>query len=139
MRAEKGLSLLEVLIAFAILGIVLTALLRVFGTGLRNSALADAKSQAALRAESVLASVAAEPVLRPGETEGDYGDGYQWRRTIRLYNDQQLGPEAATLPVVPMEIIAEVSWGGVFRPDKLRLATLRLAPRELENNPTHKN
>ncbi len=133
MRYEKGLSLLEVLVAFAILAIVLTALLRVFGTGLRNSAVAEASSQAAVRAESVLASAATVQKLTPGEAEGDYGDGYRWRRIIRPFSFRDFNKESATMPVVPYEIVAEVSWTHHMKQRTVRLATLRLAPRDVNS------
>ena len=38
---QKGFSLLEVLVAFSILAIAMGALMQVFATGLRNTALAE--------------------------------------------------------------------------------------------------
>lgn len=63
---QRGFSLLEVLVAFAILSIALGVLLQIFATGMRNVGLSEEYSQAALYAESILAAYGREAPLAEG-------------------------------------------------------------------------
>lgn len=78
---ESGFTLLEVLVAFAVLAVMIVPILQVFGGGLGSTETARAYSTAALLARSRLAEVGAEEALEEGETTGTF-EGYQWRRTI---------------------------------------------------------
>ncbi|MGQ0591933.1 MAG: type IV pilus modification PilV family protein, partial [Gammaproteobacteria bacterium] len=65
-RHARGISLLEVLVAFAIMALALGLLLRIFGTGLRSSAAAERYSAATLWAESLMAGAGSTWPLDPG-------------------------------------------------------------------------
>ena len=78
---ESGFTLLEVLVAFAVLAVMIVPILQVFGGGLGTTETARAYSTAALLARSRLAEVGAGEELEEGETTGVF-EGYQWRRTI---------------------------------------------------------
>lgn len=79
---EAGFTLVEVLVAFFIAALTLTAALRVLGEG---AAWARRGPAAALRMEeaaSVLDSLAADPALRSGERGGTFTDGQPWRARV---------------------------------------------------------
>ena len=81
MVRERGFTLIEVVVALTILGLVLTVIFRIFGTGMTGMARADMLQRAAIVAEGLAAQLdtAATP-LRLGSTlSGDTDDGYQWR------------------------------------------------------------
>ncbi|RMD70536.1 MAG: prepilin-type N-terminal cleavage/methylation domain-containing protein [Gammaproteobacteria bacterium] len=71
---NKGFSLLEVLVAFAILALSLGTLMQVFSTGLRNQGVAEDYARAVTLARSRLAAL--EPPFEA--SEGREGD-YTWR------------------------------------------------------------
>ncbi|MDV7399945.1 type II secretion system protein, partial [Arthrospira platensis SPKY1] len=71
---QHGFSLLEVLVAFAILSISLGAILQVFATGLRNAGMADDYTRATLYAESILAAIGREASPGAGVREGPIDD-----------------------------------------------------------------
>lgn len=124
-RRQQGVSLLEVLVAFAILGLCLGVLLQVFSGGLRNTALAEDYTQAALYAESILAAVGEEAPLAPGEDLGRVNDRFAWRIRITPYVDELLPPDS---PMVLYWVTVEVFWQGVVSNRSVVLETLRLAP-----------
>ncbi len=123
--SSAGFSLLEVLVAFAILAVALGVLFQVFATGLRGGKLAGDYSEATYWAEWVLAGT--EAPLQPGEAAGRIDDRYDWRRVIKPYVLEHLNPERH--PLTAFRVDVEVSWQEAARTRALRLTTLRLQPR----------
>lgn len=80
MAREHGFTLIEVVVALAILGLVLTVIFRIHSTGLTGMARADGLQRAAFIAEGLAAQLntAAMP-LRPGGSLAGEADGYRWR------------------------------------------------------------
>lgn len=81
MKAERGFTLIEVVVALTILGLILTVIFRIFGTGLTGLARADGLQRAAIVAEGLAAQLDTLPTpLRMGATvSGETDDGYRWR------------------------------------------------------------
>lgn len=154
---SRGFSLLEVLVAFVILGLVLGALMEIFSGGLRNVGLAGEYQHATLLGQSKLATVGIELPLKEGESNGDFDSTYRWQISIRPYQDTQLevagqpaGPAPApapasgqvpgsapapapapalapVMPVASLEVEIKVLWGANDRVRSVSLKTLRLA------------
>lgn len=82
-RARRGgFTLLETLVAFAILTATLGALLQGVGGGARNEARADFLLRATREARSQIAALGvADPILA-GETSGRYPDGLEWSLSV---------------------------------------------------------
>ena len=80
MRADqRGFTLLEVMVAFAIAAIALAMLFRATISGLGITATANRYEEAVARARSHLAVIGLGNTLRPGTTEGSDRGGYHWR------------------------------------------------------------
>jgi general secretion pathway protein I len=75
----RGFTLLEVLIAFVIGILALSAMIAVAGSALQASRTSARYQDATVRAQSRLAEATVGDVLTPGEREGDDGGGYHWR------------------------------------------------------------
>ena len=95
-RASAGFSLIEVLVAFVILALTLSVIMRIFSGGLRNVALAEDYSRAALLAESRLAELSVQPL--EGEAGGEFDGKYRWRSTVRPWVDDAGAPSAPGAP-----------------------------------------
>lgn len=52
----RGMTLIEVLVAFVVLSVTMAAILQIFSGGMRNARLADSYSRAVFLAESKLAA-----------------------------------------------------------------------------------
>lgn len=127
-RNACGISLLEVLVAFAIMALALAILLRIFGTGMRSSAAAERYTAATLWAQSLMAGAGSTWSLEPGEEDGSLTGGYRYRRVVRPYDP---GPQAAPLPRVPLVSIGvEVAWTEGEKTRRVVLSSLRLGPPE---------
>ena len=122
-RPPKGFSLLEILVAFAIMAVALTIVLRIFGTGVNNAILSEEYTLAVQIAESLLAGAGVETPLELGETSGDVGK-YHWRLTVNtvrlpvMNTNNNQAPAAAQNPSQPpiepqpmFAVQAQVAWG----------------------------
>src|SRR5438477_9482188 len=77
MRGERGFTLLEVLVAFVILGMAISLLLQGAFGGLHSADVAGRYAEAVARARSHLAALGTGLVA--GDTQGDDGSAYHWR------------------------------------------------------------
>jgi general secretion pathway protein I len=126
---RAGFTLIEVLIALAIVGMALVAVAAVFSNGLvGHETAADAEAALAL-AEERLATAEATAALQPGISNGQFVGRFAWQTVIAPYED---GSEAAgqILPaknVPPLYRVAvSVAWHDGHRSRQLSLSTLRL-------------
>jgi general secretion pathway protein I len=91
---QSGFTLLEVLVAFAVLAVMIVPILQVFGGGLGSAETARAYSTAVLLARSKLAEVGAGEILTEGEITGSFEvPGFRWRRTITRDTTQVIPPD----------------------------------------------
>jgi len=126
-RPEAGFSLVEVVVAFVITGLVLVAALRLFGSAFDGSARAERLTLALVAAESTLESFGTALPLRPGTYRGDAGPGMSWRAEVERYRglpDDSL----ARLPVQGYAVQVTVVWDRHAR-DSVTLRTLKVAKR----------
>jgi general secretion pathway protein I len=118
----RGFTLLEVLVALAILGVALGALLQAFAGGLRRLSVLEDYAAAVTQARSQLDRLGAELPLAEGQYSGSFAGGMVWTAQLRRYHLGGSGNDAA-LAVIPYEITVTVSWG---EHRALTLTSLRL-------------
>jgi general secretion pathway protein I len=124
----RGFTLIEVLVAFAILAVTLTALIQVFSTGLRSIMSVERYASATLLARSALEEVGTEIPLGAGERSANAGDGFAWHVRITPTLAPLASPGGL---VVPYQVAVTVTWPrGSLTLTTLRLATLAVAPGE---------
>jgi general secretion pathway protein I len=128
-RPQSGFSLLEVLVAFAILAVSLGVLIQIFSRASMAAVVASQYSRAVSLAESRLAAVGAAIPLKPGATSGEPEDGIAWELAIVPATDIQ--PEtglgaAQSPPAIPYRVTVTVLWEDAGRVRRLALSTLRL-------------
>lgn len=80
---QDGFTLLEVIVAFIVVTLTLTAVMQIFSGGLRNSETSRDYMTALSRAENTLERMGTEWVLREGTREGRFDDGMTWQRTVK--------------------------------------------------------
>ena len=120
-RRGDGFTLVEVLVALVVLGLVLGACYRLLSTGLKSVSEADSLARAVLVAESVLAD--ASQRTDPRDAAGDLTvDGYRCKVAVLPYDDAALpAPEETGLRLY--RVTVSVAWG----PNRsYELATLAL-------------
>ncbi len=107
LRAQAGFTLLEVLIAFAILSIAVVAVIQGFAQGLRLLKVAGDHQQAVLLADQKTRELVI-PV--EGKDQGQEG-GFHWERTVTIMPAPDLTRTAATAKWHVYRIDVKVSWG----------------------------
>jgi len=120
---QRGIALLEVVIAFAILAMSFAAVLQASGRSNVLQGDATAAIHAASVADSLLADLGGPVPLRPGTVHG-VQEGCRWSVTIA-----EAGRAAAG--AVLLQINVHVAWDGSRGERRLRVDTLRMASERL--------
>lgn len=119
-----GFSLVEVLFALAIVGLVLGIAATVFRNGISGHAAAGDVDTAIAVAEETLAAAGITAPLQDGETHGLFADRFSWRLAVSPYDDKSERPPPAPLKLYRLEV--EVGWRDGLRQRQIALDTLRL-------------
>jgi general secretion pathway protein I len=97
--AEAGFTLLETLVALAILGIVMSTVYGLIGSGLRSAHRDEDRLLLALVAQNLLARSRYDLNPRRGELSGDIGGGLRWRiASVPYAVPDDILPEPTTDP-----------------------------------------
>src|SRR3546814_7488057 len=91
-RPADGFTLLEVLVALAILSLSLAAIYQAFGIGLRNDAQTHRYWAATILAESRLALIGTEVAADVGRWTGETPDGSRWAVEVGPAHDEPVPP-----------------------------------------------
>jgi type II secretion system protein I len=81
-RHDAGFTVVEVLVAFAIVTIVLAALYQTVAGAYRGYARVQVREQTLALARAHLEAVGIESPLQPGESTGTYATGVAWHLTV---------------------------------------------------------
>ena len=125
-RNPRGFTLLEVLVAFVILLLAFTVLMRIFATGSRGLVATDDVNRAVAYAQADLAAVGVAQPLQTGTQHGELADGYRWERVIDVFPTRE-AELSARVPVL-YQVTTRVSWQRKGNPREISLSTLRLGP-----------
>lgn len=126
---SRGYSLIEVLVAFMILALALTVLLRIFSGGLSNVSASADYARAVLVAETQLAGTGIASELAPGETTGEVAGRYRWSRKVTAFPLRGTAG-ASEPPVSAYQVTVTVEWPRGTQLRQVDLTSLRLAPNE---------
>lgn len=123
-----GYSLLEVLVAFALLAGALTVLLGALSTASRQVRMGEDAGRARLHAQSLLTTLGVDQPLRPGSQSGEWEQGrYRWQLQIQPWQGAGAAPALASEGLLQVQL--QVRWGERAG-EQLQLQTLRLVSTE---------
>jgi general secretion pathway protein I len=125
----RGMTLIEVLVAFILLSVTMAVILQIFSGGMRNARLAEGYSRAVFLAESRLAAVGMAQSLAAGEDGGRVGDDLQWRVAVTPAEDEGV-TDRQMMPTRLYQVRVTVGWSEDGRERQVELVSLRLGPRQ---------
>ncbi len=125
-RRLKGFTLIEVLVAFSILSLTLSALFALLSAGTRNTRVADEYGRAVVWAESKLAQLGVSEPLRSGVSRGRFDADYQWELRVEKRPLQEV-VLFADYEWDLLDVTLRVWWQSMGRERDLSLSTVRLA------------
>ena len=123
-RRSQGFTLIEMVVAFAILGIALTTLYAVFESALSRIRHDTHLSESILLAQSLLARAGTEWPLAEGVRHGDW-QNYRYELAEQGISALD-GQPPYTLPAI--QVTASVSWVESAGKRTIVLSTLKLLP-----------
>jgi general secretion pathway protein I len=125
---SAGFTLIEVLVALAIVGLALGAIAGVFSNGLLGHETASEAEAALSLAEEQLALAGAAP--HPGTSKGIFAGRFAWQTTVSPYRDPaNKDADAPTSLPHLYQIAVSVAWSDGHRGGRqISLSTLRLGP-----------
>jgi len=119
---EDGFTLLELLVAFAILAVGLTAILAAFSQGLQRAR--DDRQEAAAR--GLAASLMSQTLVTwDPESSSGSANGYDWQVTLSPFGDAS---DVAAWQARAREVRVTVQWADRGGTRRIALSSLRLAP-----------
>lgn len=124
-QRTSGFSLLEVLIAFAILAGVLGTAYGIYADGLRRTTKSEAIAEATARAENFLARLGADLPLK--DAEGALPEGGHWRVTAtpRDASNTEAASNRQSLILYDVRVHIQLAIGNTVSVDSIRLGKQR--------------
>lgn len=104
---SEGMSLIEVLVAFVILGMSMSVILRINATTLRNHQVSADYLKAVRIAESRLDQMAVDRTNSSLDEQGDEQGVFRWHYLRQPYSDWV---EQRQLPLLPVEETISIAW-----------------------------
>jgi general secretion pathway protein I len=127
--ADRGFTLLEVVVALAIASFALIASFRAGSTGLFAVDVAARTEEAVERAQSHLAALARDGAVAAQDDTGDDGGGFRWHlriRPIAVHPSPAPGSTAASSMTL-FDVQIAISWTSRHRAHAVVLRTERVA------------
>jgi general secretion pathway protein I len=124
---RKGFTLIEIVVALAILSIGLTVILELFAGGLRSARVSEDYTKATWHGQAKMEEMLMVRDLSEGVTEGTFDDQFSWTSEVKkatpsLGQDENTG---ASPPVDVYLIVVTVTWPSGTGKRSLELESLR--------------
>lgn len=123
LQRDDGFTLIEVLVAFAILATVSGAVYVVFSDGLQRTQSNEQWRTAAMHARSKLAVLGKGMSLEDEPRSGAFDERFVWSLSVGDYGDDA---DRENWPIAPKLITLTVSWTGAVKDHSFTVSTLRL-------------
>ncbi len=136
MKAARGFTLLEVMMAFVLLAAAMSLLVSMISRGLHQVQQAQGETEATLYAQSLLDQIGVLGPIAAGRSEGNFDRG-RYRYQLQIDETTDPSPRPAAGPTPPMgsigsvsaprlyRIVLAVSWGANLPGQRLHFSTLR--------------
>jgi type II secretion system protein I len=125
--SSKGFTLLEILVALAILATAVTIIFQLFSASLRNIGVSEDVVSASVRAEAKMREVISDEELSENSWTETTTDGYTF--TVNII--EALQEKTDSLPVQVLQIDLAITWIKNAKERTLRLKTYKTVSRQV--------
>jgi len=136
-RLQKGFTLLEVMVAVAVMSMGIVGALQLFSGSLRLAGEADRQTRAMVLGRSLIDEALWRSILEEGTQTGQEGE-YTWTVTTRPIQRELVGMTESLDDLTEQagelglwEIVAEVTWLGPVGEKTIVLETARIGEEQL--------
>ena len=126
-QRERGFTLLEILVALAIVAIALTGVLQIFSSDLKGITEADDYVKAAIKAESVMREILDSDELEEGSWVESTEDGYDTSVTVKGIEEERTEDLSFRL----LEVTLNFRWLRDEKERTLNLMTVKLVEKTI--------
>ncbi len=126
-KGADGFTLLEVLVALALLGIALVVILQLFSANMRGISASDNYAKAVMTAESKMREILDDEQIQEETWSETTKDGYRVDASITVAEKKR----TENLPVQLLEITLTVNWTDGAKDRSLGLKTMKLVPKKV--------
>ena len=125
-RARGGFTLVEVVVAMAILGISLVLVIELFSGGLRLGRASEEYTVAAQLARQKIEEIALSKQVEEGIEEGEFDRTYRWRVEVKKIDLLLLANETDYRPPVDLyQVQVRIIWKSGSKERTTRIETFR--------------
>ena len=127
LKTQNGFTLLEVVVAMAIVGLGVVTLLEIFSLGLRLATRSSTKTEAIVYSRQVMDEVLIRREIQEGGEEGSLGEGHRWSLQVEpLREESEFLPSGWELK----EITLQMQYREGEREKEVEMRTLRLVKKK---------
>lgn len=134
-RFQNGFTLLEIVVAVAILGVGVGTAMQIFSAGLKNVHRINLAQTGVGHAENVLNEILSdEMVAGPGQFSGDLDEEFAFTATVDYWipPESQLAIDIPQMQIDLLSVVVEVYYKGDPGGRHYRAVCLKTVPRELQ-------
>ncbi len=126
-QCREGFTLLEVLVALALLSIALVVILQLFSANMRGIGASDSYAKAVMAAESKMREVLDDDSIHEKTWSETTDDGYRIDGSIAGTEEKR----TENLPVELLDITLTVHWTDGTKERAISLKTMKLIPKKV--------
>ena len=127
LKTEKGFTLLEIMVALSLIGIVLVVVLQLFSANLRSLSSSESYVNAAAHAEAIIRNILEDEEFPNTTLSGTTEDGYRYEATIAKEYEERV--QALNVDLYQVKVI--IHWSDGLRERSLSLQTLKLTEKKI--------
>lgn len=127
LNSSKGFTLLEILVALAILATAVTIIFQLFSASLRNISVSEDVVAASVRAEAKIREVLSKEELSADSWTEETNDGYKFAVNIT----EALQQKTDSLPLQVLQIDVAITWIKNSKERSLHLKTFKTVNRQV--------
>jgi general secretion pathway protein I len=130
---ERGFTLMEVVVALAILGIGLTVIIELFSGGLRLGRVSEEYTKALHHASLKMEEIVAQKTIEEGEGEGEFDKTFRWHVGVQKMNLLPVDKDTEfTLPAYFYHVRLHVLWKSGSKERSVSLETYKTLKSEAD-------